>query len=122
MKNQRYVIPQVAGNSAYLIQAEIRFIKKQDHEDFGKCRVWIGMQFDPISRSEAFRNPVPEDEAIRLLVNNGGIRVRDDFDYSNVYHLKEIKDKLSTEWVEIYNLRVGEEQRKSSGMNSGLHR
>lgn len=102
MKNQNFVIPfffKNAPREAVMLQGELRFIRNEKSEDFGKVSVYTDSHFEPLN----FQDCISLEEAKEAVEKNGGIWTKENFDTLNLDDLREIKSQLSEKWISSFN-------------------
>ena len=100
MKNLKFALPLTLHLNTYFVIAELRFLKKRPE----LCSLSTDMQYNPILDHELYNEYLSEDTAKQILFDLGFFEVKDNFDGHSIEDLREIKDKLSGNWVELYNL------------------
>jgi hypothetical protein len=103
-KKLKYILPLLAFDRAYIVNAEVRYVTNPINKNFGCVTIFTDMQYNPLVENSLYSKYMEEDAAIKLLTDLGFISVDLDFDSSNVVMLRSIKDKLPKEWVETFNL------------------
>ena len=102
MKNLKFVITfffKGVPRESVMLQGELRFVKNNKSEDFGKVRVYTDSHFEPLN----FQDCISIDEAKNAVEQNGGIWTKENFDVLNIDDLREIKSQLSEEWIASFN-------------------
>lgn len=102
MENLRFVIPRFfkgAPRESVMIKGELRFVKNPDHIAYGSVVIYTDSHFEPLN----IQGYSSESAAKRLIEENGGLWVKQDFDDVSIEDLKEIKSQLSEEWIKGFN-------------------
>lgn len=93
-----------ASNHAYTVIAEMREVKNPNHKNFGKWSICADMQYNPLHEKILGLQYFTKEESIKLLTDLGFIQVKEDFDAHNEDNINEIRDQLSAEWIELFEL------------------
>lgn len=103
-EEMKYGLFLTMSDKAYMVTAELREVKNANHENFGKFRIFTDMQYNPLFDVTKDKDFYTFEEAEKILKSLNFIKLRDDFNYYNIEHLREIKNQLSEKWIENYNL------------------
>lgn len=102
IKNLRFVIPifsKGAPRESVMIEGELRFIRNEKRENYGKITIYTDSMYQPLYDLGA----LTFEEAKEHVLKNGGIFVKEDFDCLSISDLREIKGSLSEEWIKGFN-------------------